>query len=461
MIKLASIIAESTINRVEDISRDDIKVGEGGLNILKSKIEEINKKAKKWGLEPVILDVINEETVKISAPSGIGFDTFKKQYTCRIIGKSPQISGFEFVAKIEHTEGGNLINIAPNSSIKELPAQYRDANAECDICKSRRERFNTFILKDEVANKLIMVGSTCLKRFLPIDDVSKIIDYAEMLEYLRSLSQEELDDADRDYGGTNPHRSHYEISTLIYYLALAYLVDGKYVSKKKSKEIADTTGDYVESTSGMAANIMFYKSSQDEEPNYITRSKEKVDEAKDLSAKILEFFKTHDFKADAVAKPDMANYFNNLAVLQNSTVTNIKYIGYLGGVLASYLINQNMIKKAAEKAAEKPSEFVGQVGQKISFEATLLFKREFSSQYGVTTLYSLKDTNGNRLAWFSSNDIGMIEGKQYNFKVATVKAQQVSKYGGHKETIITRCKVLDMDGQKLNELSLYEQYVII
>ena len=454
------LLSENTINRVADISRDDIIVGQGGLALLKSKIEEINKKATRWGLDPVKLDILKEEDIKVNLDAG-GIDgggptQYKKQYTCKIEGKSPQIPGFEFIAKVENTEAGNIINMSPNSSIKELPAEYRDADSKCDVCKSKRERLNTFIIRDETKNELLTVGSTCLKRFLPIDSVSQLINYAEMLESLRSLTQEELDDKDREYiGGSNTGRHHYDVEELIYYLSLSYLVNGKiYISKKKSEELS-AEDKFVNSTAGLATNIMFYGPGRDEKPDYMDRADGLKDEAREFSKKVVEYMKGHDFKADAVAKPEMANYFNNLEVLKNSKTANIKYMGYLGGLLASYLINQNMIQKKKEDSERKPSEFVGQIGTKISVESTLKTMRGYDGQYGYITIYGFQDSNGNDLVWFSSNDLGIVENEKYKI-TATVKDHKTSdpKYGSKKQTIITRAKLQNSAGEKLNESGL-------
>ena len=160
MTKLKNLIRESTINRVEDISRDEIIVGVHGLERIKSKLAQINKNAVKWGLPEVKIEIIKEEDIKITNKGG-GLDQYKKRYTVKIDGKSPRIEGYEFIAKIEHTDAGNLINISPDSSIKNLPAEYRDADAKCDVCNSKRDRLNTFIIKDEANNKLKMVGSGC------------------------------------------------------------------------------------------------------------------------------------------------------------------------------------------------------------------------------------------------------------------------------------------------------------
>ena len=457
MIRLKHLISESTINRVEDISRDNIVLGERGLSELKFKLVEINKKAVKWGLPEVKMEIVKEEDIKITNKGG-GLDEYKKSYTVKINGKSPQIDGYEFIAKIEHTDGGNLINISPDSSIKDLPAEYRDADAKCDVCNSKRERLNTFIIKDETNNQLKTVGSTCLKRFLPIDSVSKIIHYAEMLEELRQL--EDIEDDVGNERGAGQSRNYFAVSELIKGLALAYLVNGsRYISKKKSSEIMDTTGDYIDSTASLATNILFYSGYGSKEPDYIVRARTLKSEGDKLGDEIIAWMKTHDFKADAERKPEMANYFNNLDVLSRTTNTNLKNIGYLGGLLASYLINKDMIKKKEDQATIKPSEYVGSVGEKITFEATLKKTAGYQSQYGYVTIYKFEDDNNNRYIWFSSGDIGIEENTKYKI-IATVKDHKQGdiKYGGHKENIITRAKVKTLSGEKINEYERHLNY---
>lgn len=467
MINLKDLIvriSESTINRVEDVSRDDILVGENGLNFLKAKINEINKKAVKWGLEAVKLEVLKEENVKTNADD-LDISEFKKQYTVRIIGKSPQVEGFEFIAKIEHTDSGNLINISPDASVSSLPDEYRDADSVCDVCKTKRERHNTFIIKDVKENKLLTVGSGCLKRFLPIDSVSKVIRFAEILEELRGLSEEEIESGGMGRGGSSGN--YYAIGEIIFYLSLAYLVMGKkYISKKKAREVADTTGEYLDSTSDVASNIMFYRRNPNSHktPDFIIRAEEMKPEAKEMSDGILEWIKTHDFKLDAAKKPDMANYFNNLAVLSKSSTVGIKNLGYMGGLLVSYLIDKEMIKKKSESDAQRPSEFVGVIGQKLSIDVTVTSIRGYESAYGYMTIYNFKDDLGNLLVWFSSNNIGIEENKKYSV-VGTVKDHKIGdqKYGSKKQTILTRVKAKDSEGNKINEgdltLESHQNYV--
>jgi hypothetical protein len=122
-----------------------------------------------------------------------------------------------------------------------------------------------------------------------------------------------------------------------------------------------------------------------------------------------------------------------------------------------------MIKKR-EDAAKNPSNFVGTVGQKLDFEATLSYIRGFDGTYGHTTIYGFVDDASNRYIWFSSTDLGLIEKEKYKVK-ATIKdhKQGDAKYGGHKENIVTRAKIQTLDGQKINEsiVDQYQEYFIL
>lgn len=196
---------------------------------------------------------------------------------------------------------------------------------------------------------------------------------------------------------------------------------------------------------------MFNRSTEFKE--IIIRAEELAPQAKDLSKEIMEWMKTHDFKLDAVNKPEMANYFNNLDIISKSSTVKLKNINFVGGILISYLIEKDKIRKKQEQDSKKPSEYVGQVGGKINnIIVTLLFQRNFESQYGFGTIYNFEDEQGNRLTWFSSKDIGLTDKTKYKILNGTVKAQQENTYGKYKETIITRVKLESLDSNKINKL---------
>jgi acetolactate synthase small subunit len=472
---LKDLIKESIRNllcetETEDLSKEDIVVGDRGYDFLKLKMEELNKKAKRWGVPPLELKVIKDELVTkkvwrtlsghiVSNPAGYPdaeeIEVKKKQYTLRIAGDTPKVDGYEFIAKVEHTDAGNIINIAPNASIKALPSEFKQANAECDVCHTKRERFNTFVLKDEKNGTLIKAGSGCLKRFLPSISVNALINYAHMLEEMREgirggAFSDDVDDFD-ERGRPNKYRNYMPVGYMMNALCAAYIIKGKYISKSKALEFNS------QSTVDQAQDYMFPPKSQYRHSDFeeeLTRAKELMGDggpANELASKILNWAKSYDFTAEAEANPDYASLLNNMQVVAHSESTNLKNMPYVAAIIPKYMrVTGELEKKAA--SGKKPSEFVGTVGSKINnIDVTLLFQREFQGDYGTTILYSFEDATGNRFAWFSSNDLGLVDKQQYKIVVGTVKKQEVSKYGGHKENYLTRVKLMTTDGQKINQ----------
>jgi hypothetical protein len=443
-------------------------VGDKGFDYLTAKLAELNKKAKRWGVPPLELKKLKEELVKkkvwrtldgsiVTNPAGYPdaeeVEIQQKQYTLKIEGKPPVVEGYEFIAKIEHTDNGNIINIAPNASIKALPSEFKQADAECDICHTKRERFNTFVLKNEKDSSLIKAGSACLKRFLPSISVNALINYAHMLEEIREgLAGGAFGDGDDfdERGMPNKYRNYFPVGYMMNALCAAYLIKGKYISKSKAQEFN------TESTLDMAQTIMFPPKLKDRYgkfQEFLDQAKGLMDgEAKELSTKIIDWAKNQDFTAEAEARPEYANLYNNMQVLAHSDSANLKNMGYVGAMIPQYMRAMGVIAKQQADANKKPSDYVGTVGSKINnIDVTLLFQRSFDGAYGTTILYSFEDTTGNRFAWFSSNDLGLVDKQKYKIAVGTVKKQEVSKYGGHKENYLTRVKLLDTEGNKINQ----------
>jgi acetolactate synthase small subunit len=453
---------------VEDISQEEIVVGDNGFNYLKQKVEELNKRALRWKIPPMELKTVKEELVKktiyrtlsgkvVSNPSAYpdaeAVEVNQKQYTVKIEGKPPRVEGYEFLAKIEHTDGGNIINVAPHASLKNLPPEFKSANSECDVCHTKRERFNTFILKKEVDGTFVKAGSTCLKRFLPAISVNALINYAAMLEEMReglaSGGFDNDDDAFDVNGMPNKYRNYMEMDRIMGAIASAYLMKRKYISKTKAVELN------TESTVDMATSILFPPRTEDERgKEFYQKAREKMSgEGKVLGDKVIDWAKTYDFTADAEAKPQYENLFNNMQVLAHASSANLKNMSYIGAIFGKYLHTMNMTQKKADDANKKPSEYIGTIGAKVAdLHVKLLKLKEYENQFtgGMSAMYSFEDKEGNRIMWFSSRPIeGMVEGTEYIIK-GTIKNQAISKYGGHKETTMRNVKVASLDGNKLN-----------
>jgi hypothetical protein len=439
-IQPKALISET---KIENLSQDTAEVGESGLEFLKETVAGLNKKATKWGLPPLELKILGSTMVDAVDATGGKLGYKVKQYTISISGESPRVTGYEFIAKLEHTENGNIINIAPNAKNKYLPPDFKTANSKCDICKSNRERYNTFVLRKLENGEYIQAGSTCLKRFLPSTSVETFIQYARLLEDLRNIYKDPaLKDPEFD-GDSERGRNlkYFPVEAMIDAVCAVYLLEKRFISKKKAIEQGTS------STAETALNSLFIKNPHDEWKIKFDEMRQS-NECIKLKSDVLSWAKSFDFTAKADQNPDLLSYFHNLEVLSKSDHASFKNFPYVAGIVGTYLREKNHTLSTANS---NPSEYVGDVGSKIEIpSATLLRVNSYDSQYGTVFIYSFKDKAGNNLVWFSSGDIGLEAEKEYKLK-ATVKAHQVSKYTHQKETIITRAKVQSLDGTKINE----------
>ena len=104
---------------------------------------------------------------------------------------------------------------------------------------------------------------------------------------------------------------------------------------------------------------------------------------------------------------------------------------------------EKVMKKIKERRPqpENPSEWVGEVKEKITKVMTVTLKKGISTRYGLTNLIKFVDDDNNIYQWWS-NCAGA-EALEKDDKVtisATVKSHD--EYMGDKITTLTRCKVI-------------------
>ena len=425
-----------TDSDIQKMSINDVFIVNGsGLESVKKSLEKANKNLRTRNMPELKLNVLSTKTYEFDDPDPkipekikvVGFEV-------KIDGDVPELHDYEFIAKIEHTEAGNIINLNPRSSVSSLPPEYRTFRQRCDICKSDRERNSTFIIKKLATDELIVAGSTCLKKFLPLDVVKGFLEYAVQLEAMRSM----LADAfiSMKSGAREPREKEYlDPEVYLTFCCIAYYADGKkYMSNKKAQE------NDKQSTSSFA-NYLMWAPHKDTQAHEIIRQYRSEGEA--MAKKITDWMKTYDFDEKAIENPGMENYFQNMKVLSNLGYITPRNTNYYSSFLALYLREtQSFAKK--EKLE---SNYVGQIGEKIKVTVKVLNNRTFDTQYGVSTVYNFLDDNGNKITWFASGagtaELTDISGTDTKVTiVGTVKAQQISKFDQQKETVVIRVKVV-------------------
>lgn len=117
--------------------------------------------------------------------------------------------------------------------------------------------------------------------------------------------------------------------------------------------------------------------------------------------------------------------------------------------LVSHIKN---IKKQYELSHAEPTSYVGQIGERLDLTLTLVKIFSYTTVYGATCIgatciHKFSDIEGNTLFWKTSPK-GMEEGSTYSVR-GTIKEH--SEYNGQKQTVITRCKYMEVNAGELKD----------
>lgn len=105
---------------------------------------------------------------------------------------------------------------------------------------------------------------------------------------------------------------------------------------------------------------------------------------------------------------------------------------------------ERLAEEARIKAQKAISQYVGEVGQRITVKATLDHSAWYDTHdpFGrVVTMYvhSFKDAAGNKLVWKTGHGLGLLDGEEVTL-TGTIKEH--SEYKDEKQTALLRCKVV-------------------
>lgn len=126
-----------------------------------------------------------------------------------------------------------------------------------------------------------------------------------------------------------------------------------------------------------------------------------------------------------------------------AVVLNVCKYGHF--VPSGYITNLVLYKAVKERLAheqeEQTSDYIGNIGDKITANVTVISKKEITTMYGPTTLIKMKDDHGNILATMGRNKtIGKLEEGDEVTVAGTVTKH--NEYRGTKETIISRISIV-------------------
>ncbi|CAB4222632.1 hypothetical protein UFOVP1655_158 [uncultured Caudovirales phage] len=395
-----------------------ITVGVEQLVVVKARIEKMNKKALKLGIEPIVIVSEVERNIKekrVNQWTGRSVEVLIPVIDLAVVAEEIKYGNYSHVATLDHTVGNlPIVKTVPNQFV---PVEYHNADSNCVHCNIKRHRNNTYIFKDDDGYK--QVGSTCLKDFFGINPVAN-------LDWFSDFNDIKSDDY---IGGGNSEPMESNVTILS--LALAVVAEKGYVSKKNSDSHYDNTGIRIKTTSDEVKWILNPPRNLDnEDRDYLKSVWNKADELK-LDAEAMIQWGINKFSSET------SDYSHNMTIFLSSECTKAKYYGYLVSVIG--IFNADKVKTIKKDNVIVSNEFIGVVGDKVEVNVIVDKVIPIEGTYGRTYINLMSEANtGNSLVWFSSNYV-LDDGDEVKLK-GTIKA--LNERDGTNQTVLTRCKVI-------------------
>ena len=383
---------------------------EGNMERLRKKIVRIQNKCAKYGCE-FRFEEVGEEYRDFTDKNG-------DEYTLRFVLVEAEghavVNGWKFVASLDHTAKGNIINRACDI---EVPERYYDCSPVCEHCGNERIKY-AYIVMNVESGEFKMVGSSCLKDFtfgMSAEAVAKYMD--GISELIQGEAVE----------GCGYHDRYINREEFMRYASETIRHFG--YAKNDPYSAIRSTASRAESYFGVDHGWNFPGDLREEYEREMMdcgfdASRE---ENAELVKKACEWVLAHE---------DNSNYMHNLKVACANDYVSIATTGLLVSVFPTFdreLERQDRIRREAEAGAS--SEWVGEVGKRVSVKySEIKLLTSWETMYGMTYVWKIVGDDGNIFTWKTGRGVpekGTITG--------TVKEHK--EYRGVKQTELTRCRV--------------------
>lgn len=386
---------------------------EGNMERLEKKMVRIQNKCKKYGCD-FHFAVVGEEFKEIETgeydDNGDPITVTTRFVLVEAEGVAI-VNGWQFVASLEHTENGNIINKAIEV---EVPERYYTGSPICEHCGNKKIKYAYIVMNTETG-EFKEVGRSCLKDFTVGMSAEGVAQYTSIFN--------ELIEGEAPTAGHNCER-YIEVAEYLKYAAETIRHFG-YVKSGEADSTRDRAEDFYCYDAGwiqgdarrkklrnLMADINFNKDSEE-------------------STKMV---------ADAMAwlnsQEESNNYMHNLKTACGLKWTKFRNLGIICSLFPTFNKDLELqAKKKAEEENKKVSQHVGKVGERIEIKVKgAVVVTGWQTQWGYTCIYKIIDEDGNVFTWKTQSDIPA--------ECKTIKAtvKEHKEYNGEKQTEVTRCK---------------------
>ncbi|MCA8050799.1 hypothetical protein [Burkholderia arboris] len=398
------------------------------LSLLRENLSKLNKRAAKHGVAPFTIE-LGRYGYQFVEDRSEGFAANIRTVEVTLTGQRFSLGDYRVMASIDHRN-----QAFQTFGDFQIPGRYLNCDAECDHCKTKRDRAKTFLLADK-SGDLIHIGSSCIESFtgyapeFALGATSVWDQFSDMKEQLEG-----------GYDGIRDCRME-AASPMLPFLAIVSRMirrDG-WVSSSMANANRE---------SGLHPAFATSHSALDELKKLIERVgheapvEPNVDQ---IDFEIASCALTHarTSYADVPDRETVQAFDANMwSVSSHDTFIN-RQAGFAAFIVRKY--RTEVLEANLAKHLSGDSQHVGTVKKREEFEITLDKKIPLEGAYGTNTLCLMHDQQGNQLRWMASGLTDMEAGKSYRVK-ATVKKHD--EYKGIKQTDLSRVSVIEELGNE-------------
>jgi hypothetical protein len=351
------------------------------LQALRERIDRIDRRARRLGTGPVLLE-----------------DTGRRERGHAIVtlrGETPRLEGL--AAVVDHRGAGAELRAVPGAPVIDSDsARWREP--ECDHCQVARQRKETFLLLGDDDRTVTQVGSSCLRDFLGGHDPERLCRQAEYL----LLAGAELSGAT---GGAGVHpRGTLELGAFFAHAARVVRRTG-WTSRTAATGQMPSSADQAEVS--LEQHAPLESADRRLARGTLAWARELLPLKRNPSA----------FERDLVA------------VVGESWITRRER----GLICAAVMIRRRELARARSR-----SHHQARIGDELEVVGLVehMFARP-SSRWGHVHHAVLRDLDGNRYRWWSSQPLPIEEHRAYRLR-GRVTAHD--EHRGEPETVLTRCR---------------------
>ena len=314
--------------------------------------------------------------------------------------------------------------------------QYKDTDFHCDHCHKKVHRNSVVILEHDNGERKV-VGTSCVKEFtcgLDGNLIAEVNDYMAILKMrdseLNCLMQGE-DDAGAFFESHGVRT--YDVIDIV----------------SAAKRLIDKYG--FEPSGSMSATCKFIM----DEYNRTKIESEATD--------AIEWVRS--LSEDEVTR---SSYLFNLRQIIDAGYCTTRHFGFLASLIPSYRKSEY---KRLRDANCKVSEYVGNVGDKLSVKVKYLNTYSYDTNFGSSNIHLFMDDNGNIFKWSTGSGLRFtVKDNHSNYsqwyrldKGATIqlsgKIKDHNEYRNQKQTVLTRCKYDVLESKERDEkIAELEEY---